>query len=62
MENTTSIRVLGYDGQLIGYAKSYGEAKRMQLQDLQDNRPEMVDAYVGISTNSDNAGMPLYCF
>lgn len=52
--------VLGYDGQKIGTANSFAEAKEMQLHDLREHRPEMVDHYAGISTQSDSEGMPIF--
>ena len=52
--------VLGYDGQKIGTADNFADAKEMQLRDLREHRPEMADRYAGISTQSDSAGMPTF--
>lgn len=54
------IEVLGYDGQKIGTASNFAQAKEMQLHDLREHRPEMVEYYAGISTQSDSAGMPTF--
>jgi hypothetical protein len=54
------IEVLGYDGQKIGTASNFVEAKEMHLRDIREHRPEMVEYYAGISTQSDSAGMPIF--
>jgi hypothetical protein len=60
-EENVQIFVRNNDGHFLGYADSYGKAKRMQIAWLDEHRPNLVDDYAGISTSSgDTYGMPLF--
>ena len=54
------IIVKGYDGQKIGTATNFPDAKEMQIADIKEPAPHMLDSYEGVSTQLDSLGLPVF--